>query len=282
MKVNAKSYPHPVLGNGDDLGGFFKVEFPYELGRETVVLNPTFALKNAGIEGLIKKGKASFMAEVECRSTFFRKSFSTRNAREKFPIPSKSLRERVTVGFYICADQDIKGYRPTEAHSDYEDAPPFDIEVGAVLAVGGYASFVAEKSFDPLRPPMSSFMAIDVGSLHEGPMEIEYEAAKITIILSKTDHKSYLEVRNQPLAHGIIHASIVFPALVDAIYKLRDTESNYESMNWYGRLDAILEANKLQDKDAFEAAQKILENPATRGFAGIESLTSTSDDETYE
>ena len=57
MKVNAKSYPHPVLGNGDDLGGSFKVEFPYELGREEVTLNPTFILKNTALEELIKKGK---------------------------------------------------------------------------------------------------------------------------------------------------------------------------------------------------------------------------------
>lgn len=281
MKVNSKSYPHPVLGNGDDLGGYFKVEFPYELGREEVVLNPTFSLKNSGLEELIKKGKASFIAEVECRSTFFRKSFSTRDTNAKFSIPAKSLRERVTVGFYICADQDIKGYKPTEAHSDYEDAPPFDIEAGSVLAVGGYSSFIAEKSFDPLRPPVSSFMSIMEGFHHEGPMQVDYDQEKITIVLSKADWKSYLEVRAQKAAQGILHGTIVFPALVDAIYKIRSSD-DYEGTNWYGRLDAILEARGLQDKDPFEAAQKILDNPATRSLAGIDTLTSMTDDETYE
>lgn len=280
MKVNTKSYPQPVLGNGDDLGGSFKVELPYELGRETVVLNPTFAIKNAAIEDLIKKGKASFVAEIECRSTFYRKSFSTRNLNERFSIPASSLRERVTVGFFVCADQEIKGYRPSEPHPDYEGVP-FDVEPGDVLAVGGYSSFIALKSFDPLRPPVSSFMSITEGFQHEGPMQVDYEAEKITVILSKADWKSYLEVYGQKAVHGILHSSIVFPVLVDAIHKMRST-TEYENMNWHGRLDAILEANGLQEKDPVEAAQKILNNPITRNFAGIEGLINTADEETYD
>ena len=112
-------------------------------------------------------------------------------------------------------------------------------------------------------------------------MKINYEEQKITIELSKADWKSYLEVRGQKPAQGILHGAIVFPALVDAIYKMRSGSSDYEGTNWYGRLEAIMEARGLQEKDAFEAAQKILDNPATRSLAGIDSLTNM-DDETYE
>lgn len=281
MKVNAKSYPHPVLGNGDDLGGSFKVELPYELSRDTVMLNPVFALKNSAIEDLLKKGKASFFAEVQCRSTFYRRGFTTRNQAEKISIPAKLLRERVTVDFYVCADQDIKNYRPSEPHPDYEGAA-FDVDAGDVLAAGGLSSFVAEKAFDPLRPPVSSFMSIMEGSSHEGPMEIDYELEKITIILSKADWKTYLGVRGQKPVQGILHSAIVLPALVDAIHKVQTAPSDYENANWYGRLDAILEAKKLQDKDPFEAAQRILDNPAARSFRGIDALINTADEETYE
>lgn len=282
MKVNAKSYPHPVLGNGDDLGGSFRVELPYEMGRDAIVLHPTFALKNGGIEDLIKKGKASYIIEVECRSTFYRRSFSTRNADESVSIPSKLLRERVTVGFYVCADQDIKGYKPTEPHPDYEDADPFDVEAGSVLAVGGFSSFIAEKAFDPLRPPVSSFMSIIDGTRQEGPMEIDYEGEKITIELSKTDWKKYLTVRGQKPVHGILHGFLALPALVDAIHKVQRGDSGFEDKNWYGRLEAILEAQSLQEKDPYEAAQKILGNPGARSFDGIETLISNTDEETYE
>ncbi len=257
------------------------MELPYELGRDAVTLSPSFSLKNGGIEELLKKEKASFTIEVECRSTFFRRSFSTRKLDDKMTIPSKMLRERVTVTFSICADQNIKGYRPTEPHSDYE-GETFNIEAGEILAVGGQASFIAEKAFDPLRPPVSSFMSIMEGTQHEGPMQIDYETEKITIVLSKVDWRNYLEVRGQKPVQGILHSAIVFPALVDAIHKIQTSNSEYENANWYGRLTAILEAKRLDDKDPFEAAQKILDNPASRGYAGISTLISTADEEEYE
>lgn len=281
MKVNSKSYPHPVLGNEDDLGGFFKVEFKYELGKEEVVMNPVFSLENKGIEELMKAGKASFVAEVECRSTFFRKSFSTREQAEKFSVAAKFLRERVAVGFFICADNDISNYKPSECHPDYESLA-FDIEAGDVLAVGGYCSFIAEKNFDPLRPPVSSFMSIMEGSRHEGPMEIDYDSEKITIIVPKDDWRKYLGVRNQKSAEGILHASIVFPALIGAVHQVQDRNGDYEEKNWFGRLEAILDAKGLNEKEPFEAAQKILENPATRSFQSIESLLEVSDEKEYE
>ena len=281
MKVNTKSYPHPVLGNEDDIEGDFKVGFKYELGREEVVLNPEFSLKNASIEELMKRGTVSFVAEAECRSTFFRTSFSTRERIARFTMPARLLRERVTVGFYICADKDISNYKPSECHSDYEGAK-FDIEKGDVLAVGGYCSFIAEKNFDPLRPPVASFMSIMEGSQHEGPMEIDYENEKITVVLSKADWKNYLNIRGQKMAEGILHASVVFPVLVDAVHQVKENSSLYESMNWFGRLEAILDAKGLREKEPFEAAQKILENPATRSFQGVGSLLEVNNGQEYE
>jgi len=279
MRVNSKSYPHPVLGNEDDLGGIFQVApFHYELKKDEVILNPTFNLKNATVDDLLKKGGASFVAEVECRSTFFRTSFSTRNTAERFAIPSKFLRERVTVGFYVCADQDIRGYKPAECHPDYEGAS-FDIEAGDVLAVGGYTSFIAEKNFDPLRPPVSSFMSIREGNHHEGPMQVDYETEKITIILSKADWRNYMGVRGQKLAEGALHASIVFPVLVDAIHQMQSGNSDYGDMNWFGRLEAILDAKGLREKEPFESAQKILDRPATRGLQSLGSLLETNEEE---
>lgn len=281
MKVNTKSYPRPVLGNEDDLGGFFKVEFRYELGKEEVILNPTFALRNPAIEELLKREKASFITEVECRSTFFRESFSSRKRIERFIIPVKKLRERVTVGFYICADHEISSYNPSDPHPDYGKAK-FEVGPGDVLAIGGYCSFIAEKNFDPLRPPVSSFMSIREGGHHEGPMQIDYENEKITIILSKDDWRNYLEVRNQKSIESILHSSIVFPALIDAIHQIQGAGRDYEDMNWFGRLETILDSKGLREKEPFEVAQKILENPANRSFQGVASLLEINNGEEYD
>lgn len=271
MKVNAKSYPHPVLGNEDDIKGNFKVDFVYELGKSEIILSPTFTLKNKTIESLVNKKKASFIMEVECRNTFYRNSFATNSLAEKFSIPANNLRERVSVGFYVCANEDIKNYNPEGSHSDYQ-GQPFEIEKGDVLAVGGYCSFIAAKNFDPLRPPVSSFMSIREGSCHEGPIEVDYEADKIVVELSKADWRNFANVKSQRVAEGTLHASVVLPVLVDAIYKVENYSSEYGDQNWFGRLDAILEAKGLKNREPFEAAQKILDNPSARNFQSINSM----------
>ncbi len=279
MKVEFKQYPYPVLGNGDDLGGFFKVSsFHYELSKDAVVINPTFSLKNQAIEKLIRGGKASFVAEVQSRSTFFRTSFSTNKSIESFSFPAQKVRDRVTVEFYVCANEDIEAYQPSDSHPAYEGAV-FEIEKGDVLAVGGAVAFPADKNFDPLRPPVSSFMSIREGSQHEGPLQIDYESEKITIILSKEDYRKYYDVRNQKPAEGMLHGAIVFPVLVDAIYQVRNQNSAYEAQPWFVRLETVLEAKGLREKEPIEAAQKILDNPAARSFGSMASLLEINTDE---
>ncbi len=271
MKVNAKSYPHPVLGNEDDLAGSFNVDFRYELGRKEVTLLPAFSIKSPAIEELIRKNRASFFVELQCRNTFFRTCFSTRKPLERFSIPATRVRERVTVGFYVCADEDINGYRPSDCHSDYEGTA-FDVEKGDVLAAGGFCSFIAEKDFDPLRPPVSSFMAIQPGQHHEGPMEVSFEEEKIMIELSKADWREYVGIRSQKAAEGVLHAAIVLPVLVNAIQLVQSGNADYEGMNWFGRLETILETKGLRERDPLEAAQKILDNPVTRALSGFATL----------
>lgn len=281
MKVSNKSYPHPVLGHEDDvMAGGFEVEFKCELTKDYAILKPVFRLDNSVIESLIKSGKASYVVEVECGSTFYRSSFSTSKPLEIIEIPSQRLRERVRVDFFVCANTDIKDYRPSGCHSDYGDAT-FEVGAGDVLAEGGEGSFIAEKEFDPLRPPISSFMSIKEGTLHEGPMEVNYDEEKITVVLSKSDWRRYVAVSRQKMAVGVLHASIVLPVLVDAIYKVQSEQDDLKDRNWFGRLDAILTEKVLKDKEPFEAAQKILEMPLGRNFQSIEKMLDV-DQENHE
>lgn len=281
MKVNAKSYPHPVLGNGDDIKGGFDPEFTYQLGRDEIVLTIGFNLKNAGIASLIKKGRASFVVEVQCPSTFYRASFATRNDVHQINIPPKLLRERVTVGFFICADEAIAKYRPVDCHPDYAGAS-FDIEVGDMLATGGYSGFLADKDFDPMRPPVFSLIRINVGRHHEGPYDVDYGSEKITIELSKADWRKYLEISKEKDAIPSLHAAIVLPVLVDAIQKVKNGNGQYENMSWYGRLQTILETKGVDDKEPLEAAQRILDNPSSRYFESVAKMLEVTPEEDHE
>ncbi len=270
MKVNAKSYPYPVLGNEDDIDGVFDVEFHYELSKNEVALHVSFKVRNETIEKLISVGKASYVIETECPATFYRKSFSTKNAEERVSIPAKLLREKVTVGFFICSDTDVKDYMPSKSNPDYGNIS-FEIEKGDVLATGGHSTFIAEKTFDPLKPPLGSLFTVTMGSHFDGPMEIDYSYDKITLILSKEDYKNYQEIKNQKITQNTLHSSLVFPVLVDAIYQINNGD-DFSDMNWYSRLDTILAEKGLKEKDPLLAAQIILDYPEKRNFQSLNHM----------
>ena len=125
-------------------------------------------------------------------------------------------------------------------------------------------------------------MAIQRGNHLEGPFEVTYDDEKIVILLSQSDHRDYLAVRGQKPAQGIIHGAVVLPVLADAIRTMRESASEYEDRNWFGRLETILQARDLEQLDPLRAAQKILDSPASRTLHGIEVLMNAPDDVSYE
>lgn len=273
MKVRNLSYPHPVLGNGDDVRGAFGVKFSHALFRDRIVLKPVFSLQNKTLEKLVKQKKAAFSAEAECRHTFYRQAFQTFSDAEAFELDAKKARGQVVVAFYIRAAQDLPKYSIDECHEDYEGFA-FDVKKGDVLAVGGLSAFIAEKEFDPLRPAVSSFMAIHEGPFSEGPMDPNFEDDKIVIRLSKKDWNSYVAVKNRSSAHGMLHSAIVMPVLAEAarIVSGQGREQGFDQWHWFERLEEILRRNHLQEEEPLTAAQKILGLPVGRGLAGIETM----------
>ena len=70
--------------------------------------------------------------------------------------------------------------------------------------------------------------------------------------------------------------------LVEAVHQIFYGGSDYDYRNWFGRLDAILDGKGLKDKEPFEAAQRILDNPVARGLQGVGQLLEVTNDREYE
>lgn len=268
MAASAKSYPHPVLGNEDDLQGKFNPQMSYTLRPYRVDIEYNVDLQNKTLEKLAKSKKAYFALEVECPATFFRQMFTYYSNKGTIEIDAAKLRERVTVSFYLCAATTIDNYRPDGLHADYGDLS-FRIEKGDVLADGGSGSFIATKTFDPHRAPVRSFVKIQKGT-HKGPMRVDYENEKILIELSPEDWEQYVGAGKSGV--GNLHASVVFPVLVDALYALRDRSSDYGSFEWFDRLQTICVEQRIDTDDPLKGAQQILNNPVSRGLTELRSL----------
>lgn len=271
MKVKNISYPYPVLGNEDDVDGRFVPSFRHILGNEKIILKVKFELKNKTLEELIEQKKAMFSIELECNSTFYRASLGTFNYEGNLEIEAAKCRDRVVVKFFIRACQPLSDYSISNCNKDYTDLI-FDLNKGDILAVGGQSSFIAEKGFDPLRPIVSAFIAVREGHEDEGPMVVDFgDLNRILIKLAKKDWSRYQGVKGSPWTFPIIHASIVFPVLADAIRRIHEEDEDIESTRWCGRLKTILEQKGLPLDDPFYSAQVILQSPLTRSLITIES-----------
>jgi hypothetical protein len=275
MKISAVSYPYPVLGNENDVAGTFDVtKFIRTSDPNQTRFDFEYDISNSSIDKMISEGRATFMAQVECSNTFYRKAFPSYEKSGSFQLGTNELREKVFVRFYICATTDIPNYTVEGSHPDYAGFE-FYVENGDVLAVGPITSFIAEKSFDPLRAPVASLFRIKPGK-NATEAQPEFDAEKITIVLPEEDYKLYQGAVGRKM-HDNIHASVVYPVLVEAINLMKHESSEYEQYNWFDRINQICIDNGYDVEDPLSAAQKILSNPVGRNFKQLEDTFSSFD-----
>jgi len=279
MGAASKSYPFPVLGNEDDIKGLFKPTMRYTLEPNVVVIESEFELSNSTIEQLIAEKKAGYLMQVECGNTFYRRTFVSHEPKLKIEIEAGDLRDRVDVSFCVCAAADIKDYNPDGIHPDLA-ADSTTVEKGDVLADGGTGSFMADKTFDPLKAPVSSFMKIKEASEKSAPMTIDYGGDQILIKLSKDDYKNYVYARKYAVA--TLHSSLVLPALTDALYVINKDEGTYQGLPWFGRIQQICRERSIDINDPLTAAQQMLGKPVERGLKEVKNMSSDNSEDDIE
>lgn len=270
MKYNNRSFPHPVLNLGDDIGGDFGINLQVQTDKEFVTISPTYNLSNTGIESLIREKKAAFVIQVYCRGTMFRESyFSYETIPDPIKIESVKLNHQVEADFFVCAKSDIQNYKNEEFSKDFGNYS-FTVESGDILAIGGSGKFYANKSPEELKA-VSSFMDIDTSGKKNKPFYNSYDGRKITILLSQEDYESYQLVMGNKYYVDTLHSTIVLPALAEAIRFFESEDSVIYSENlWYELLSNLY--NKFYAGDPVITAQKILELPVNRSLKSLVTL----------
>lgn len=274
MLYNNRDYPHPVIGVGEDIAGRFNVRLSVRAGTKEVRLEPVFDLENESLNNLIETGKAQFAMHIYCKSTMFREVRRFPKAvAEAIVLPTSTLRDKVEVDFFICANTHIEEYQNDQAHPDYSGYS-FPIDKGVILAYGGQGVFHANKTPEELKA-VSSFMNIDRDVKSDGPMYNEYDGDKITVYLSMNDYRRYQEVKKNKGIVDILHSAIVLPALMQAVLEVSDDSSEFADRKWFTILkDRVAET---KEDTPLIVAQKILENPLNRSFNAVEYLMEGDD-----
>jgi hypothetical protein len=272
-----KSFPYPVLSNGDDITGDFKPQFAYSIDPDFVTIKCEFEVTNEYVNKMIAENKALYSVEIECGSTYYRQLVTTNKRELEHKIPSDWLRERVDIRFYICATTEIDAYYPTGTHADFGNEP-FYLEEGDVLATGGTTSFIVAKEFDPLNAPISSIIKLEKSKKQIAEMRVTYDNERIIIELPKQDFELYSQIKSN--SAEMLHATLVLPVLVDAIYEISGKgTNNYQDFAWSDRLKHICIDRQIDIDEPLSAAQKILNNPINRSlqWRNKEALLSEED-----
>ena len=279
MRLSARSYPHPVLGNRDDVpGAAFQAALEMSTDKQSVYVSAEIACSCKVLNDLLADGRATFVLHVECSNTLFRKAYEFRERQHRISIPADNLNDAVEVNVFVRATDCIPDYRIPEAHPDYSGVL-FDIRRGDILAIGEGQTFHIESDFDSLSR-IGSIMQINE-SLKDGdiPMEPTFDGDKIVIFLSKNDFADYKVLKHHKVVRGPLTTTIVLPVLVEALHILKEEESDGmdDIRRWVRALTRRIEYVGLNtEMQPLSLAQRLLELPVKRALSSSRMLAEAS------
>jgi hypothetical protein len=273
MRLSERSYPHPVVGNRDDVpGAAFQAAILASSDKENFYIDVRVTCSSEEVCSLIREKRATYVAHVECSNTLYRQAFRFHEDSHQITIPGNRLFDKFEVNVMACVLADVPGYSVAGAHPDYGSAT-FDLSEGDIIAVTDGEEFLAE--FEDSLSKVGSIMQVDESQVDDdGIMKVEWNGSRIVIILSKKDFSTYNILKGLEPIGATLASTIVLPVLVQALNAVRDDESDLVGCRWYGVLQRRITKLGISgsDFDALEVAQELLEMPIRRALASARSL----------
>jgi hypothetical protein len=275
MSARGLFFPYPTLGHNNDIEGTITGECSYEFdeGSGNIIISLNLVLKNQEIQALIDDGRAAFGVDLECTATYYRQMFQTTDPNAKISIPDNLVRGKVDVTVFIFTLEAINFYL-NSFHEDYEDIH-FNVPAGYYIGWWGSSSFIADKEFDPLQAPASSFIKVRRSSGLKGYLYADYGTEEIIIRLPDETWEKFNTIKPNKKLQPVIHSSLVLPILVEAITAINNDSKDIQKND---RLIIILKARNINTENPYVAAQKLLINPIDRSFESLNKLVELSKD----
>lgn len=278
MTLRPSSYPHPVMGLNDDVAGEFFCELPVvDVEATTTRVDiRKLSVTNPSLQRAIADKCAAFVLTYRCGATFLRASKHTFNDNITIDFSNGELAGHVALSLHVCAVKELR-WCPEGLHQDYANAS-FTLPKGSVLALGPEFSFEVSDEFDPPSGSVTSLFTCIRASEKTASARIRFESnEKIQIILSGSEHDAF----NKARAHfpAFVQSSLAYPALVEAITRLRNPQDGDDDKVWFRRLSEILSLKDCEDCDSFAAASKVLNRPFERSTRELFRDRTTEEEE---
>ncbi len=235
MKTRAVEYPHPVLNEytNDYPDSSFKIEIPSHTDSSSeIVLELKCELHCKGLVQKIKAGDAKVILRVTCYRTSLREIYKLDlSGVTRIRIAKKKIRDAVDLQALIVATRDLEDFRLDEFNKDYFGSFGFKIPKGGILAEEPGLKI---KLNTQLEKNMAGIVQVR-GDRNASKMSVFFPETSvdggeyIVITLPDTEYKNYARmISKRHLKQGVerfIHASLILPAIVEALGKLRAEET---------------------------------------------------------
>lgn len=278
MKIENVSFPYPVQGIGNDIESTSQWQYTVDQDKVEYIIKVNVHLNNRSIEEYINKGKAEYICEIECASTFMRRCECSKDGRFDIRISKSDVAREVTLELSVVVKEDIDKYINTQLNpifADYE----IRLEPGDLLAYIGKGSFSADIVYEKLNK-VSTFMIIREGS-QVSQTEINLNADKIEILIPSEMYKHYIEeIKGSSIYSAIIHGSLVYNALLHALNNITAHSDTLWARCIMAKIEREADIAKLnidptdeEDREEFpKLAQALLGDPFKRLFIGVEKI----------
>lgn len=282
MNIKTKSYPNPVLGNGNDYRISIDpkkiVNFsPLEKDKDNFYSTVTLNLDDETIINLIKEKKAAFFCDIDCVKTNYRTSEYAFGKQIRLTIPRNKVVDNVDVNCYIVAMEPIVDFTHPDFNEMFEGVL-CDLEEGDFLATLGSYYLNATVKYNKCPAP-SSLMQVQEASSDSGITKVTFnpDEERIFIVMPHEIFELYNRVCGQNTnADELFVSTIAVDALAHALMTQRDSDSNLAA-----NLRNLLEKNNIEiDEDhpeqCFDAARKLLQedgvDPYTTFMKKVEAV----------
>lgn len=270
MARSSGSYPHPVIGNGDDVDAAFEViNASFTPTVEDLAIRFRLRISDDEMRGLIRDQKVALSARWTCAATLSSADLdpvATAQHQDGTTyeawLDQRSVRGDVRVDILLVAAENMPSYSLSRQHPDY-GSQVFDVRVGDVLADGGYFEVSAEKLHDPLQPPLSSCFKIVVDDRPLKTIQTDFSNDEQILIRVSQD----MAVGLRALGHlpKLQLSLVVLPALIETLNFIERTESDEEAEDlsargWYGPI-MELKSPLSSESSNLVIAQRILTCP---------------------
>lgn len=273
MRLSNRSFPHPVVGNADDVpDSAFQANCEFESDPTNFYLTANVTCSSQTLLKAIKKGDACYALHVECSNTLFRRIYDFDGETHRVTIPATSIHNTVEVHVFVRAKKSFPKYMVDGSHPDYQGST-FVVGSGDILAISDGFTFEAEHPVDPLRRVGALVEVHKSTTTGDHPMDVEFNQDKIRIILCEADHAAYADMKGVPFLTNHLTTTLVLPVLIEAIHHLDPDPEAERTLKWEKLLVQRIEGLNLGPvASALEKAQRVLSLPIRRALASAQSF----------